>query len=338
MNPVHIFGGGLAGLTLGIALRQAEVPVTITEATRYPRHRVCGEFISGAGQRILESFGLNDVLSGSVSNLETAWFAEGKFLFSAPLPSPARGLSRFELDQRLAARFSALGGELVSGAGTRPLPAGPGTVWACGRRGTTRNWIGLKVHYRGFQQEHDLTMHLGSHGYLGISRVESDRVNACGLFRTRRDISPGKNDMLPAYLRANGLNRLADQLAAAEIDPGSATATTSLNFQNNEWPPETICIGDCHTAIPPFAGNGMSMAFESARIAFPHLLAYARGKECWLDVRSALQLALHRRFRLRLATGRLLHPLLLQSRGRRPLTWALSRRVLPFHLIYRLLR
>jgi len=48
-KPITIVGGGLAGLTLGIGLRQRGVPVTIWEAGKYPRHRVCGEFISGNG-------------------------------------------------------------------------------------------------------------------------------------------------------------------------------------------------------------------------------------------------------------------------------------------------
>ena len=41
-----IAGGGLAGLSLGIALRSRGVPVRVIEAASYPRHRVCGEFIS----------------------------------------------------------------------------------------------------------------------------------------------------------------------------------------------------------------------------------------------------------------------------------------------------
>jgi 2-polyprenyl-6-methoxyphenol hydroxylase-like FAD-dependent oxidoreductase len=45
-RPVEIIGGGLAGLSLGIALRHRGLPVTIREAGHYPRHRVCGEFIT----------------------------------------------------------------------------------------------------------------------------------------------------------------------------------------------------------------------------------------------------------------------------------------------------
>jgi 2-polyprenyl-6-methoxyphenol hydroxylase-like FAD-dependent oxidoreductase len=57
-KPITIVGGGLAGLTLGIALRKREIPVTVFETGNYPRHRVCGEFISGRGLEILDIFGL----------------------------------------------------------------------------------------------------------------------------------------------------------------------------------------------------------------------------------------------------------------------------------------
>ena len=42
MKTIRIAGGGLAGLSLGIALRLRQVPVVVHEALHYPRHRVCG--------------------------------------------------------------------------------------------------------------------------------------------------------------------------------------------------------------------------------------------------------------------------------------------------------
>ena len=62
LKPITIIGGGLAGLALGIGLRLRGIPVTVYEATHYPRHRVCGEFISGRGQQVLRELGLEDVL------------------------------------------------------------------------------------------------------------------------------------------------------------------------------------------------------------------------------------------------------------------------------------
>ena len=57
-NPITIAGGGLAGLSLGIALQSRGVHVTIHEASTYPRHRVCGEFISGVSEETLGTLGI----------------------------------------------------------------------------------------------------------------------------------------------------------------------------------------------------------------------------------------------------------------------------------------
>ena len=60
VKPITIVGGGLAGLALGVALRRNDVPVSVIEAGHYPRHRVCGEFISGEGLRVLDGLAVLD--------------------------------------------------------------------------------------------------------------------------------------------------------------------------------------------------------------------------------------------------------------------------------------
>ena len=112
-KPVMIVGGGLAGLTLGIGLRQLGVPVVIQEAGTYPRHRVCGEFISGRGQSTLTRLGLDGLLdqAGAVSAQTVAFFTATKATPPRPLPSAALCLSRFTLDALLAEEFRRLGGD-----------------------------------------------------------------------------------------------------------------------------------------------------------------------------------------------------------------------------------
>lgn len=337
VRQIQIVGGGIGGLALGIRLRQCGVPVMLTEAASYPRHKVCGEFLSGSGQQVIKTMDEPALLTAARSNRNTAWFAGKRMVFARNLPVPALGLSRFQLDRRLAEHFEALGGCLRRGTTVKP-GAAPGTVQAMGRRRGSGQLLGLKVHCLGFRQTHDLSMHFGTHGYVGVARVEEGRSNICGLFRIRRGLNPGKIEMMDAYLRANQLNELADAMAGAEIDPDSITATVASDFSSHSGPADGVSIGDCHTAIPPFAGNGMSMALESAEAALPHLLRYAAGEAEWAEIARQIHRDLSRRFRGRLLVSRSLHPLLFQPRGRRPVEWAIASHLLPFGLIFRLLR
>src|ERR1051325_10411262 len=184
-KPITIVGGGLAGLTLGIGLRRQDVPVTVLEAGHYPRHRVCGEFISGRGQRALERLGLHDVLiKAGATWIGTASFFLGPS--SSPvrrLPQPALSVSRFVLDALLADRFRELGGALREGERCRQSEFGEGIVRASGRRlqvseGGWR-WLGLKAHARRVALGADLEMHGSCNGYVGISRLNADEFNVC---------------------------------------------------------------------------------------------------------------------------------------------------------------
>src|ERR1035438_9983811 len=114
LKSITIIGGGLCGLTLGIGLRQRDVPVKIFEAGDYPRHRVCGEFISGNGQAILERLGLlaRFEQAGAV-RARTVMFVCGSNRSPVrQLSAPALCLSRHKMDALLAEIFQQLGGEL----------------------------------------------------------------------------------------------------------------------------------------------------------------------------------------------------------------------------------
>ncbi len=140
-QPIEIIGGGLAGLSLGLALRRAGVDVTLIEAGAYPRHRVCGEFITGLRASTRAALQLDPFLRSAVPNRDVAWFARGRQVRVQPLPSPAPSLSRYVLDGRLADAFVSAGGRLV--AHTRGPTGGdaPGRVFATGRRRARTPWL-----------------------------------------------------------------------------------------------------------------------------------------------------------------------------------------------------
>ena len=175
-KPITIVGGGLAGLTLGIGLRQQGVPTTVIEAGHYPRHRVCGEFISGRGVEVLERLGLGEALgrAGAVEARTAAFFSGHAQSPVRQMGTPALCLSRFVLDELLAKEFQRLGGELrlperwrdefgeavVRATGRRPQPVENG--W---------RWFGVKAHAWGVKSAADLEMHASPGGYVGLCRL-----------------------------------------------------------------------------------------------------------------------------------------------------------------------
>jgi 2-polyprenyl-6-methoxyphenol hydroxylase-like FAD-dependent oxidoreductase len=334
---ITITGGGLAGLALGIGLRRAEVPVVVHEAGSYPRHRVCGEFISGVDQETLERLGIAAELADARLQRSVAWFEGDQWLRRDPLPEPARGISRWQLDVRLAERFGALGGVLVTGTREKPL-AGDGRVWAAGRRPRRGGWLGLKCHFLDVPMQADLEMHLGHGGYVGLAGVEDNRVNVCGLFRVNRAVKGTGSDLLGAYLRHAKLWQLAETLDQRARDESSFCAVAGFALGRQPPLPGLVAIGDAESMIPPFTGNGMSMAFESADTALTQLVAYAEERQSWDQTLEAIRTGLRRRFRRRLAAAGAMHPFLTASAGRRVLGLAARGGLLPFQTLMGLVR
>lgn len=332
-RPIEIIGGGLAGLSLGLGLRRAGVPVTLTEAGRYPRHRVCGEFITGLAADTLATLGLAPVLAGALTHHEVAWFVGARLLRRDRLPAPARALSRHTLDARLAEAFVAAGGQLRADTRQVDLAPQPGRVLATGRPRSTAPWLGLKLHARDLALNCDLELHLGEDAYVGLTQVEDGRVNLCGLFR-RRPLRATGPALLSAYLRAAQLPDLAARLDAAEPDPASVCAVAGLGFDARVRPGPSPRVGDAGAVIPPFTGHGMAMAFQAAALALAPLTAYAHGACAWPEAHRRLEVALRRRFRRRLAAAAWLHPFLLRPARQRWLPRLARARLLPFRPLY----
>ena len=120
-GKVLIAGGGPAGTSLAIRLASAGRSVVLVERDRFPRHKLCGEFISpecfghfaklgvlepmlaAGGERITET--LFFPLSGRTVRIPGRAFGE-----------PALGLSRSAMDSILLERARAAGVEVLEGA------------------------------------------------------------------------------------------------------------------------------------------------------------------------------------------------------------------------------
>jgi menaquinone-9 beta-reductase len=313
---ITIIGGGLAGLTLGIGLRRRGVPVTVWEAGSYPRHRVCGEFISGRGQAVLQRLDLIESFfhAGAVFADDSIFFLGRERSALRRLPTPAICLSRFSLDALLARRFRDMGGELRENRRWEQSEFGEGVVRATGRRArgieSGWRWFGLKVHARDVPTEAGLEMHVSPHGYVGLTRLGGGWTNVCGLFRRAASARKTRQSWLE-MLRGQTDTVLHERLHNAAFDESSACAVAGLSLRPGRASASHECrIGDAVTMIAPATGNGMSMAFEAAEQAAEPLSAYSRGAMSWDQARGRIAADCDLTFARRLRWSAWLHRLM----------------------------
>ena len=333
MRPVEIVGGGLAGLGLGIALRTRGVPVSVHEAGTYPRHRVCGEFITSLDRSTREMLQLDGVLGRALPASGVTWCEDGKDPITHRLSQPALCVSRHVLDQAMASTFRRLGGELRTGV-RGACDDQPGRIIASGRRPRSASrWVGVKQHFHDLDLCNDLEVHFGRRGYIGLTRIDKQTVNVCGLLpRGCCDLRAPLADMAAQA----GFADLSQRLAKAGPIAESFCAVAGLDYGQTTQD-DCFRVGDRGTLIPPFTGHGMTIALQSATTVLAPLLAWSSGKIEWAQAKSSATRQQNRRFGWRVRTARTLHPILLDARAR-SFARALHRRnLLPIGLLYRVM-
>jgi flavin-dependent dehydrogenase len=117
---VLIAGAGLAGGSLALRLARRGVYVIVLEAQRFPRDKLCGEYLSPEGCQVLEDLGLSVVENGidaapiRVLRLSTP---RGTLIESRLVGDdgrPALGVSRATLDDYLADAAEQAGADILS--------------------------------------------------------------------------------------------------------------------------------------------------------------------------------------------------------------------------------
>lgn len=330
MKKLTIIGGGLCGLGLANGLAGRGVPVEVHEAGSYPRHKVCGEFLAGLKATTLQNLGLTDCLKGSCIHRKVGWFRNSRCVRRYVLPSPAHGLSRYRMDQRLAdsAREK---GALVNEQ-SRSIPRlSEGTLLTVGNRPQRSGWVGLKLHYSNLDTEEDLEVHMGNRAYVGLSAVEGNRLNVCGLFRgASREKTRCPTERFLQTLRLHGLGALAERLSGAQPHPESFSSVAGLDYRSSH--PNQF--GDAHRLIPPFTGHGMTLALETAELLVNPLLQYHSGQLNWEEALSCARRSILSQHRRRHRVARFLHPLVYRPTSQIFLIGLAKSGLLPFRFLF----
>ena len=264
-SGVTVIGAGPAGCAAALAARKEGAPVTLYEKGRFPRHKVCGEFLSPETRSVFETLGLWSAFAAArPARLLRAILYIGRRAKRFSLPEPAYSLSRYRLDDLLLREAVAQGVELrmsaaIPGDEVRQRP----TVVAHGRQTPAprgERLFGFKAHFRG-PADDTVEMFFSAGCYAGVSPVEGGSVNVCGLapetLLRPRGFRPEAlfGDALRARLQ--GLEPLFDWLVT-----GPLVFRDGFRDRGGAY-----LAGDAMGFVDPFTGSGILAALLTGTMA-----------------------------------------------------------------------
>jgi menaquinone-9 beta-reductase len=266
-----ILGGGPAGASAAISARLNGSVVEIVEKSKFPRHKVCGEFFSPEIAQELDALGVWDSFTAlgpaRIRRMQLHFARRSK---TCPLPEPAWGLSRFAFDAMLLERAASLGAELV-----RESTGNPPSIIASGRSADARasqspsdkprrgsRLFGFKTHFTG-PVDDAVELFFFNGCYVGVNVVEGGRTNVCGL---------GPEDYLKKWAFDYDRVVLASPPLAARLEPLQRDmkwiSTGPLRYSQKFEPDmHSYRAGDALSFVDPFTGSGLLAAVKTGALA-----------------------------------------------------------------------
>ena len=302
---VIIVGGGLAGLTSAIHLSTRKKRVLLIEKNEYPKHKVCGEYISNEVLPYLNSLGINPINEGAKQITKVHISTTKSNLIKGELPLGGFGMSRYFLDNLLVKKAQLNGVQILkdtvdsihfkkdsftittksSGVFQSKI-----TIGAFGKRSSLDQkmkrkfiqkkspYLAVKIHVKGVFPENLVALHNFKGGYCGVSKVEDNAINVCYIteyrsFKKHKNITDFQEQVV---FKNKHLRKIFKETSPVFEKP---LTISQISFQTkNPVEDHIIMCGDTAGMIHPLCGNGMGMAISSAQLASIRILQFLNGE------------------------------------------------------------
>ena len=297
-----VVGAGPAGSAAASVLAHGGRRILLLEKDRFPRPKVCGEFLSAGAQGSLTRLAVREQVEGIAETIRGGTVhLPGTSAVAFELPEPAHGISRYQLDALLAARAKDLGAEILFGArvirvegdpdsgfcvrfvceGNEQAASSRALIGAWGRwdsldRALERGFLARGARFLGWSRDYaadarlegTVRLYAFPGGYCGLSRVEGGRINLAGVVseRIRRRLPAGWDAVVEHARNANP--DLDGDLSSLREGPIGYLGTGPVFFTAKP-PVEAgmLMVGDAAGVIDPFSGEGQAAALSSGILA-----------------------------------------------------------------------
>ena len=333
-TDIIIIGGGLAGLVSAIHLSKAGLAVTLIEKNEYPRHKVCGEYISNEVLPYLQHLGADPLTIGAKKiNRFLLSTTRGKIM-ETTLPLGGFGVSRYTLDHFLLQKAvtnnctviqntvsdvhfandifkvtTKEGNELTSKI----------VIGAFGKRSNMdaklersfinnkSPFVAVKTHMQGNFPDDQVALHNFTGGYCGVSQVENGNLNVCYIsnyksFQQYKNIESFQQEVLFKNPHLKTIFKNAVPVFEKPLTISQISFSNKTTVENH-----ILMCGDAAGMIHPLCGNGMAMAIHSAKIASELIVDYFDAKiKTRLELETVYAQQWNTAFKKRITTGKIL--------------------------------
>lgn len=288
-----VLGGGPGGCSAAILAAREGADVLLLERSAYPRHKVCGEFVSPESLPLLaDLLGQQQYENLPSCPIEQVAISADGNTATIPVAPAAASITRFILDDALWQAAITAGvtcrqkttANQLAGEGPFTIKTSAGDFSAKAVIDASGRWsnlnatvetnsdklLGIKAHFKGNTRLRSVHLYFFSGGYCGIQPLAGGLVNACALVRAS------------AASTLDQVFALHPQLFAESRDwvPMMEPVYTSpLIFRKPEPARGNVLrVGDAAGFVDPFTGDGIALALHSGKVAAQSLNPFFQGE------------------------------------------------------------
>ena len=290
MLKVLVIGAGVAGTSCALRLRRHGIDVDLVEKMRFPRAKVCGCCLGGAGLELLAQLSLRSWVESHGAHTSRWIGSIGGRPIELPLPQGI-AISRETLDTELLRRAGVEGARIVTPAVARVHQLNPDSVTVRLQLATGETQhhdysvvvVASGLNADGSQRllpwrekpngpfgaaffaESDRlapgTIHMAcdDDGYVGLVRLEDNRIDIAAA------LAPGSTSAIGGDARQR-INAILMRSRLQDWDyhnPSPIMTTPPLRRLRQAGRGRVIAIGDAAGYVEPFTGEGMTWGMMS---------------------------------------------------------------------------